>query len=208
MKITALTDTDGRVAARAAAVASIGAATIHLAVTPGHWREWLPSGLFFASVAVFQLLWAFLAWTRPPAALLATGIGVNTGLAALWVFSRTAGAPFGPNAGQTEAIKAAGICALLLECYIIMGAAWAWLRSDERAQPVSGISSALVLFGANTVVAVAATVGFASGLQGHDHHDGGHRVPVEAEGSTPGSTESFVGTVDSAHHEGGHQHDE
>ena len=86
--------------------------------------------------------------------------------------------------------------------------AWAWLRSEERAQPVSGISSALVLFGANTVVAVAATVGLASGLQGHDHHDGGHRVPVEAEGSTPGSTESFVGTVDSAHHEGGHQHDE
>ena len=206
MKIRALTDTDGRVAARAAAVASIGAATIHLAVAPGHWSEWLPSGLFFASVAVFQLLWAFLAWTRPPAALLAAGIAVNTGLAALWVLSRTAVTPLGPNTGHTEAIRAAGICALLLECYVIMGAGWAWLRNEERAQPVSGISSALVLFGANTLVAVAATVGLASGLQRDDH--GAHRAPAEAEGPTTENAESVARKVSSPHQDAGHPHDE
>lgn len=169
--------TDIRVAARAAAIASIGAAVIHFAVTPSHWSDWLPSGVFFASIAVFQLIWAFLVWTRPPAVLLAAGIVANAGFAALWVWSRTAGEPFGPNAGEPEPVQAAGICALLLECYIVMGAAWAWFRGD-RAAPVSGVGSALVLLGANTVVAAAVTAGVASGLQGHDHH----HAPEEAQG--------------------------
>ena len=144
---------------------------IHFAVTPAHWSDWLPSGVFFASIAVFQLIWAFLAWTRPPAVLLAAGIVANASFAALWVWSRTAGEPFGPNAGEPEPVQAAGICALLLECYIVMGAAWAWFRGDQAA-PVSGVGSALVLLGANTVVAAAVTAGVASGLQGHNHHDG------------------------------------
>ncbi|HEX9832425.1 MAG TPA: hypothetical protein VGA66_04935 [Mycobacterium sp.] len=170
--------TDGRVAARAAATASVGAAVIHFAVTPAHWSDWLPSGVFFASIAVFQLIWALLAWTRPPAVLLAAGIVANAGFAALWVWSRTAGEPFGPNAGEPEPVQAAGICALLLECYIVMGAAWAWYRGD-RAEPVSGVGSALILLGANTVVAAAVTAGVASGLHGHDHH---HQAPHEAQG--------------------------
>lgn len=156
-------------AARAAATASIGAAVIHFAVTPAHWSNWLPSGIFFASIAVFQLVWALLAWARPPTLLLATGVVANAGFAALWVWSRTLGEPFGPNAGEPEAVQAAGICALLLECYIVMGATWAWLRGD-RAEPVSSFGSALVLIGANTIVAAAVTAGVASGLQGHDHH--------------------------------------
>ena len=44
------TRTDYRLATRAAAIASLGAAVIHFAVTPEHWRDWLPSGLFFASI--------------------------------------------------------------------------------------------------------------------------------------------------------------
>jgi hypothetical protein len=142
---------------------------IHFAVTPAHWSDWLPSGIFFASIAVFQLIWALLAWTRPPAVLLVAGIAANAGFAALWIWSRTAGEPFGPNAGEPEPVQAAGICALLLECYVVMGAAWAWYRGD-RAEPVSGFGSALVLLGANTVVAAAVTAGVASGLQGHGHH--------------------------------------
>ncbi|WP_123027165.1 hypothetical protein [Mycolicibacterium stellerae] len=177
MTSRALSRTEGRVAARAAATASVGAALIHFAVTPAHWGVWLPSGIFFASIAVFQLIWAFLVWTRPPAVLLAAGVMANTGFAVLWVWSRTAGEPFGPNAGEPEPVQAAGICALLLECYIVMGAAWAWFRG-ERAALVSGFGSALVLLGANTVVAAAVTAGVASGLQGHNHHhDGSDAAP-------------------------------
>jgi len=177
MTVRAETGTDSTVAARAAAIASAGAAVIHLAVTPTHWRDWVLSGIFFASVAVFQLIWAVLAWTRPPVVLLAAAIVANSGLAVLWVWSRTLGEPFGPNAGELEAVHAAGICALLLECYVVMGSAWAWLRHD-RAESVSRLQSALVLLTANTVVAAAVAVGLASSLQGHYHHP----APAEAQG--------------------------
>lgn len=162
-------------AARLAAIASLGAAMIHLAATPTHWREWLLSGLFFASISVFQLMWAFRGWTRPTALLLMAGIVVNAGSAALWVLSRTAGAPFGPHAGETESVQAAGICVLMLECYVVMGAGWAWYRG-HRADQVSGFGRALVLLGANAVIAAAATVGVVSSLQHHDHH-----APAEAQ---------------------------
>jgi hypothetical protein len=150
---------------------------IHFAVTPMHWKDWMPSGLFFASIAVFQLMWGFVAWARPTRLVLAAGIVGNAGAAALWVMSRTAGAPIGPNAGEPEAVDAAGICVLLLQCYVVMGALWAW-RRRYRAQEVSGFGRALVLLGANAVMAGAVTVGLASGLQGHGHHHGG---PAEAE---------------------------
>jgi hypothetical protein len=177
MSSRAATGSDSTVAARAAAFASLGAAVIHFAVTPAHWRDWMPSGLFFATVAVFQLLWAILAWTRPPVLLLAAGMVVNATSAALWVWAHTAGAPLGPNAGETEAVAAAGICVLLLECYVVMGAAWAWYRRDQP-ESVSSFASAAVLLGANTVVVVAVTAGVFSGLQGHGHH----HSPLEAEG--------------------------
>ena len=168
--------TDSGLATHAASTASVGAAVIHFAVMPVHWLDWLPSGLFFATAAVFQLMWALLAWTRPPAILLAVGIVGNAGLAALWVVSRTEGLPLGPHAGEPEVVQAAGICALLLECYVVMGAAWAWLRAD-RAEPVTIIGAAMVLLIANSVIAVVVTLGVASGLQNHDHR----REPAQAQ---------------------------
>lgn len=32
--------------------------------------------------------------------------------------------PFGPSAGEPEPVGAAGICVLLLQCYVVMGAGW------------------------------------------------------------------------------------
>lgn len=165
------TKTDSRLAARCAAVASIGAAVIHFAVAPMHWSDWLPSGVFFAGIALFQLVWGFLAWSFPTRLLLAAGVIGNAASAALWALSRTAGAPMGPNAGEPEAVEAAGICVLLLQCYVVMGAAWALHR---RSQPevVSGFSRAFVLLGANTLMVGAVTIGLASSLQGHHQHHG------------------------------------
>ena len=168
--------TDTRLAVRCAATASVGAAAIHFAVAPMHWQHWLPSGVFFAVIALLQLAWAFLVWSRPATLLLVIGIVVNAGAVALWIHSRTAGAPFGPAAGQPESVDAAGICVLLLQCYVVMGAAWAWIRRS-RAGHVSGMGSALVLVGANAVMAVAVTAGLASSLSGHGPH---HHGPAEA----------------------------
>lgn len=185
--------TDSRLAARLAAIASLGAAVIHFAVVPTHWQEWMPSGLFFVSIALLQLIWALVVVARPTTAVLAAGIAANVGAAALWALSRTAGAPFGPNAGEPELVQAAGLCALLLEVYVVMGAGWVWYRGHQ-SEPISAFANAIVLLGAGTLIAAAASVGVASGLQ-HDHH-----APAGAE---PEHHKPSIG-----HDDGHHDHPE
>ena len=160
--------TDSRLAARLAALASLGASVIHFAVVPTHWQEWMPGGLFFAGIALFQLLWARLVLTRTTTPVLALGIMVNLAVIALWSVSRTAGAPLGPHAGQAELIQAADLCALLLQIYVVMGAGWVWHRGLQ-GEPVPAFGSAMVLLGAIGIVTLASTVGAASGLR-HGHH--------------------------------------
>lgn len=167
-------------AARCAAIASVGAGLIHFAVMPLHWLGWWAAGLFFAAVAVFQLMWAYLAWSRPRTLLFAAGIAVNIAVASLWVASATVGLPVGPHAGGPESVDAAGICALLLECYVVMGAFWAWMQ-DYEPEAVSRVRSALVLLGANGVIAGTVCVGVASSFQNH----GEHHAPLEAQRGTP-----------------------
>lgn len=65
--------------------------------------------------------------------------------------------------GQT-----ADLCALLLQIYVVMGAGWVWYRGLQ-GEHVPSFVSAVVLFGAAGVVALASTVGVASGLR-HGHH--------------------------------------
>jgi hypothetical protein len=164
----AATRTDSGLAARLAAIASLGAAVIHFAVVPTHWKEWIPSGLFFVSIALFQLIWARAVLARTTTTVLAAGIVGNVGAAALWALSRTAGAPFGPHAGEPEFVQAAGLSALLLEVYVVMGAGWVWYRGRQAA-PIPAFANAIVLLGLGAVIASAATVGVVSGLQ-HGHH--------------------------------------
>ena len=169
---------DRQLAARCAAIASLGAGVIHVAVTPMHWRDWVPSGIFFAGLAAFQLLWAVLAWFRPASLALAAGVGANAVVSVLWIMSCIAGPPVGPSVGQPETVGGAGIAVLLLQCYVVMGSAWA-LSRRWRTQEVSRFRRALVLVGANTVMACAVMVGLVAGLQSDHHRHGG---VVEAEG--------------------------
>ncbi|WP_159232847.1 hypothetical protein [Mycolicibacterium vanbaalenii] len=184
--------TDSRLAARLAALASLGAAVIHFAVVPTHWQEWMPAGLFFATIALFQLLWARLVLARTTTPVLAAGIMLNVGAIALWALSRTVGAPFGPSAGEAELVQAADLCALLLQIYVVMGASWVCYRGLQ-GEPIPSFGSALVLMGAVGVVALASTVGVASGLRHGDHGpasaDGGHHGtgPEDAHGEPHGT---------------------
>lgn len=166
--------TDSRLAIRLAALASVGAASIHFAVVPTHWQEWMPAGLFFVSIALFQLIWARVVLVRSAILVLSAGIMLNVGAVALWAVSRTAGAPFGPHAGEAELVQAADLFALLLQIYVVMGASWAVYRG-RHGQPITAFANAIVLLGATGVVALASTLGVASGLR-HDHH-----APANAE---------------------------
>lgn len=189
MSIKAAAKTDSRLAARCAALASLGAAAIHFGVVPAHWREWALAGAFFAALAGFQLIWAALILVRTTTPVLAAGIVLNVGAVALWVLSRTDGAPFGPHAGEPELVQTADLCALLLQTYVVMGACWIWYRGLD-GEPVSALVSSAVLVGAIGVVALASTVGFAAG-QRHGHHGPAeadtahHGAPVEDAGDHP-----------------------
>ena len=167
------------------AIASIGAAMIHFAVVPVHLLDWVLSG-FFASAAAFQLIWALLAWNRPPAVLLAAESWAMPVWRPYGSF-RALKAFRSDHAGEPEVVHAAGICVLLLECYVVMGAAWAWMRG-WRAEPVSGLRSTLVLLTANSVVAVVVALGLASSLQNHDHH---HPPAQAREPETPLPTPTY-----------------
>lgn len=168
MESKAATRTDSRLAARLAASASLGAAVIHFAVAPAHWQEWMPSGLFFVVLALFQLIWARMILVRTTPAVLAAGIAFNIGALALWALSRTAGAPFGPHAGEPEFVQAADLCALLLQLYVVMGAGWVWYRGQD-GDPIPAFVNATVFVGFGIVVALASTAGVVSGM-GHGHH--------------------------------------
>lgn len=173
---------------------------IHFAVAPMHWRDWLPSGVFFAVLATFQLVWAFVAWSRQNTLVLAAGIAANVGAASLWVMSCITGPPVGPSAGQAEEVAAAGICVLLLQLYIVMGAGWAWSRKHQ-AEEVSGFGRAVVLMGANAIVAGAVTLGVAASFHGnHHHHHGG---AAEAQGEHHAHHEAHM---DADGHMEGHHH--
>lgn len=161
--------TDSRLAARCAALASLGVAIIHVAVVPAHWQQWPLSGLFFGALALLQLIWARAVLVRTTTPVLAAGILLNVGAVTLWALSRTAGAPFGPHAGQPELVQGADLCALLLQIYIVMGAGWIWYRGLQ-GEPVSALTSAGVLLGAVSIVALASTVGVVSGQRHGDHH--------------------------------------
>lgn len=170
--IKAASGTDSRLAARCAALASVGAAVVHFAVVPAHWQEWALSGVFFGVLALLQLVWARAVLVRTTTPVLAAGILLNVGAVALWALSRTAGAPFGPHAGQPEVIQGADLCALLLQVYSVMGAGWIWYRG-LRGEPVSAVASAAVLIGAFSIVTLASTVGVVSGQRHGDHHGPG-----------------------------------
>lgn len=193
MASRAATKTDSRLAVRLAALASVGAATIHLAVVPNHWQEWMPAGLFFVSIALFQMLWARVVLTRTTTLVLAAGVMLNVGAIGLWAVSRTAGAPFGPHAGEAELVQAADLFALLLQIYVVMGASWALYRG-RQGQPIPAFGNALVLIGATAVVALASILGVASGLR-HGHHPPDGVGPSHHESTAEGTDHHNDGNV-------------
>jgi hypothetical protein len=98
-----------------AAAAAAGAALVHFAAAPEHFREWWGFGTFFVLCGEAQLGWAFLARRRPGPLVLSAGLAGSLLLVALWLVSRTVGLPFGPEPGVPEAAGPADLVAVSLE---------------------------------------------------------------------------------------------
>lgn len=174
-------------ALRVAAIATLGAGVIHLAVVEDHARTWWVSGVFFALLAACQLGWGLAGLARPRLldpgrtvgrALLLFAVLVNAGSALLWMVTRwITGEPFGPNAGTQLPVGPAGIASTVLE-----GLALVALLVGPRlhARPARGLVPALVAAG---LVLAAPTAWGVAGSMAHDHsahsdseghHEGGH----------------------------------
>jgi hypothetical protein len=105
------------------ALCSAAAATIHFAVVPPHWDEYVPFAVLFAVTGAFQFLWAAAVLVRPVRGVLLVGAVVNLGVAAAWVVSRTVGLPIGPEAWTPEPVGVADVAATVFEVAIGAGSA-------------------------------------------------------------------------------------
>ena len=105
-----------------AACSSTAAAAIHFAVIDEHIGEYWLFGALFAVTATAQLAWAVVTTLSPRPWLLVGGIVGNLGVAAVWLVSRTAGLPIGPEAGSAEAVGLADVAATAFELVVVAGA--------------------------------------------------------------------------------------
>ena len=101
--------------------ASLGAAAIHFSVIGAHLQEWWAFGLFFVAAAWFQAWWAVVFALRPGRAVAAAGGIVNAGIVVVWVVSRSVGLPFGPEAGEAEAVGFADFLTTAFELVLVAG---------------------------------------------------------------------------------------
>jgi hypothetical protein len=108
-----------RTAPPVAAVLSLGAAWVHLAYAAAHFRQWWAYGVFFLATGAGQALFApvILRWPRP--ALAAVGIVGNLAIVAMYVFSRTNGAPLGPHAHVIERVGSVDLATAAAEVLLI-----------------------------------------------------------------------------------------
>jgi hypothetical protein len=98
-----------------AAACSIAAAIIHLAVIEDHLAEYVPFGIAFALLAIFQLAWPLAYLPRPTRWLAVVAVAINLGAVGVWVWSRSLGLPIGPEPGVPEAVGPADTISSLLE---------------------------------------------------------------------------------------------
>ncbi len=142
------------------AAALVGGAAIHGAAVSEHLTEWSAAGAFFIVLAMVEIAAAaVLLFRATDGAVIAAGI-ISIGPLGLWLYSRTAGLPFGPGAGAPERIGLADSVTGALEITALVIAV-ALLRGRRFAPrpPISAHlrSLALVAVFAATAIGLAAS---------------------------------------------------
>lgn len=157
-----------------------GAAVIHADQIAVHLEEWRPAGLTFIGLAVVQAALAALILLRPSRPAYLWSVVVSLFTVALWVVSRTTGVPFGPEAGEAEAVRRPDLTASALEV-VTAGAAVAALARLRpsvllgKTVTVSWIAALALAVGLLTWAAVAAP----EASSHEDHSLSGPLVPSD-----------------------------
>jgi len=136
------------------ALLSIGAAVIHFAVIAQHFDEWWLTGLFFLSIAPFQLAWGLLVLIRPSGLVYVVGALANALIVVTWIVSRTSGVPVGPQAGEAEAVGFPDALSTAFEIVLVAVLVAFLVGSRAARQPMSGhLVRAVASWGSAAVVA-------------------------------------------------------
>ncbi|MGH3299381.1 MAG: hypothetical protein ACRDP7_47090 [Trebonia sp.] len=141
----------------AIAVASIAAGAINIAAAATVGRTSSQNLAFFAAIVAVQIGWGAVALVRAPRWWLALGAAGNLVAAVIWVVSRTAGLPAGPESGIKLPVGFPDTLATALEAAIVVGAAALMIRGRGPAR--SAARSPRVTVAAAVLVGVLALFG-------------------------------------------------
>lgn len=100
------------------AIASAGAAAIHVGTAPAHLDAYAPAGVFMLACGAIQVVIAVAA-PRMSRRLVEMTVWFNAGIVVLWVMSRTVGVPFGATPWVAEHIHGPDVLATVLELIAI-----------------------------------------------------------------------------------------
>lgn len=155
----------GRVLALVGLAATAG--LIHLVATIEHVSDDWPLGVFFALIGTGQLFAARWIYRKPDDQRMLKAIAAGSiAIALLWLFSRTTGVPFGPNAGKVSPVGAADTIATLQEL-ALAAIVVATIRQPEQGIPrLAWLNSGL---GTRLTSAVLTASLFIAAIGGHEH---------------------------------------
>jgi hypothetical protein len=165
----------------------LGAAVIHATAVPEQLSRWPAAGIALLLLTVAEADAALLFLLRLRSAQFVATAVVSAGPLLVWLYSRTAGLPFGPAAGSPEPVGLTDAAVAVLEVATLAVAVVA-LTSRRPVRPSRSQHSArLALAGvvAATAVGLAGgAVAAATGQPSHSEHSGHNGPPTVVVGST------------------------
>jgi hypothetical protein len=135
------------------ALASASASLIHVMAASHHFAEWWLFGAGFVVMAVVQAGSGVLFERTRRRLAPHVAIAINVPIVLLWMWSRTLGLSFGPEAGEAEPVGIADALCTLTELVLIGGALALARSASERS--LARWSTAAVI-----VALAGATTGF------------------------------------------------
>jgi hypothetical protein len=194
------------------AALSAGAAVIHFAVTFEHFQEYVLYGVFFLIISWAQLIWPAGLFWRPPRLWasqeaprgtrlwerlwLWLGITGNAIILAIYIASRAAGLPFGPDLHHPESVGALDVMSCTLELILIAGCAallWQPSLADRPARRHSGFAAIAAVVAVPALVIAATTAVMTPGWAGPEGPAG--MASNSGSGSASGSSMSSASST-------------
>ena len=192
------------------AALSAAAGVIHLVMVPSHMAQSTVEGIGFAVAGWTQLVIAALVLIAPSRALLRASMVANLAFIGAWVVSRTAGLPFGENAGHAESVGILDLTCVGLEAALIIASCAVLARpglGSALRGPRLGVAAAVPI----GILALTTAAIASPGARNHAHDSHGntamaadHRDGASAAGghhdAAGASDDLGLGMLHNGHH--------